>query len=139
MSSDLPVIITIDGPSGAGKGTLARKLAEHTGYHLLDSGALYRIVGLAAVQQQADFTDGEALGRLARGLDINFVVQPGGIAVKLDGNDVSEAIRTESAGMNASKVAAVPDVRAALLDLQRDFATAPGLIADGRDLSLIHI
>lgn len=123
-------VITIDGPSGTGKGTIAAGLSEKLGFHCLDSGAFYRLVGLAATRAGADFTDGEALGKLAEGLKPRFE----GEQILLDGEDVSRAIRTEQAGNAASKVALHPPVRMALRGLQRAAARAPGLIADGRDM-----
>lgn len=134
-------IITIDGPSGSGKGTLAAKLAVHYGFALLDSGALYRLLGLAAhrlgLLDQSPL-DVAALANLARGLDIAFVPdEQQNLAVLLDGADVSTAIRSEQAGIHASQVAALGDVRAALLQRQHDFAGQRGLVADGRDMGTV--
>lgn len=126
-------IITIDGPSGTGKGTIASLLAAHLGWACLDSGALYRVLGLAAERAGLDLEDGEALGRLAADLDLAFLDG----RVLLTGEDVSAAIRTEAAGNAASKVAAHPQVRAALLDWQRAAARLPGLVADGRDMGTV--
>ena len=128
------VVITVDGPSGAGKGTLCKLLAERLGYHLLDSGALYRLTALAAEQQGADFDDEEALSKVAENLDVEFRTGASRICITLQGQDVTDAIRRESVGMNASKVAASQAVRDALLQRQRDFAVEPGLVADGRDM-----
>lgn len=135
MSQQVPVL-AVDGPSGSGKGTLAQSLARHLGWHLLDSGALYRIVGLAAVEQGVDFDDEAGLAALAANLDIRFAPgQPGEpAAVLLRGRDISSEVRNEQSGYYASRVAVFPAVRAALLSLQRSFAQAPGLVADGRDM-----
>lgn len=126
-------IITIDGPSGTGKGTLAVRLARHLGWHCLDSGALYRILGLAAGRRAIDLEDGVALAGLAAQLDVTFMDG----RVLLAGEDLGDAIRTETAGMAASRVAAHPAVRAALLDWQRRQARGPGLVADGRDMGTV--
>lgn len=135
MAQQVPVL-AVDGPSGSGKGTLAQSLARHLGWHLLDSGALYRIVGLAAVEQGVDFDDEAGLAALATHLDIRFApAQPGEpAAVLLRGRDISSEVRNEQSGYYASRVAVFPAVRAALLSLQRSFAQAPGLVADGRDM-----
>jgi 3-phosphoshikimate 1-carboxyvinyltransferase len=128
-------VICVDGPTASGKGTLAAQLADQLGYHLLDSGALYRITALAATQAglPLDASGEEAIASLAHQLRIEF----SGDQVLLDGADVSEAIRTEAAGMNASRVSALPKVRAALLDLQHSFRRLPGLVADGRDMGTV--
>lgn len=131
-------IITIDGPSGSGKGTLAAKLASHYGFHLLDSGALYRLLGLSLhnkqlLDQLSDQLD-ECV-KIAQHLDIQFNTQSGGISIDLEGQDVTKTIRTEHVGEYASKVAAVPELRQALFDRQRAFIQAPGLVADGRDMA----
>ncbi|MBP7793829.1 (d)CMP kinase [Acinetobacter portensis] len=131
-------IITIDGPSGSGKGTLAAKLAEHYQFHLLDSGALYRLLGLSLRNKQLlDQLDTqlEQCVHIASQLNIQFLTTEQGIKVLLDNEDVSQEIRTEEVGAFASKVAAVPEFRAALLQRQRNFAQAPGLVADGRDMA----
>ncbi len=130
-------IITVDGPSGAGKGTLCRLLAKATGYALLDSGALYRLTALAALQRDLDVADERAVAAVAAALDIAFVSAPNGVQVMLEGKDVSFDIRQESVGMAASKIAALPLVRAALLERQRAFANADGLVADGRDMGTV--
>jgi len=130
-------IITIDGPSGSGKGTLAAKLAAHYQFHLLDSGALYRLLGLSLHQQDLlDSLDSELEQciKIATNLDIKFVTTESGTRVQLDGEDVTQTIRTERVGEFASKVAVVPELRAALLERQHAFAQAPGLVADGRDM-----
>ncbi|MDI3377499.1 (d)CMP kinase [Acinetobacter sp. V89_7] len=131
-------IITIDGPSGSGKGTLAAKLASHYGFHLLDSGALYRLLGLSLhnkqlLDQLSDQLD-ECV-KIAQHLDIQFNTQSGGISIDLEGQDVTKTIRTEHVGEYASKVAAVPELRQALFDRQRAFIQVPGLVADGRDMA----
>lgn len=134
MNSSSPLIITIDGPSGAGKGTLSHMLAAHTGFHLLDSGALYRLVALAALNQQVDLGAEAEVAQIAATLDVRFQVEGDGSRILLAGEDVSAAIRQEKVSMSASTIAAYPAVRAALLARQRAFATPPGLIADGRDM-----
>lgn len=126
-------VITIDGPSGTGKGTVTALVAQRLGWHTLDSGALYRVLGLAAEGRGVAFDDADGLAALAASLPLAFV----GDRVLLDGTDVSDAIRTETAGMAASRVAAFPGVRAALLDWQRRMARAPGLVADGRDMGTV--
>ena len=131
-------IITIDGPSGSGKGTLAAKLAAHYQFHLLDSGALYRLLGLALQQQQLLEVLDTQLQQcidIARSLNIEFKSADQGIQVFLNGEDVSQTIRTERVGEFASKVAVIPELREALLTRQHAFAQAPGLVADGRDMA----
>ncbi len=129
----MAAVITIDGPSGSGKGTIAELLAKRLGWHCLDSGALYRLVGLAAERAGISFDDAANLAEVARSMDVEF--RSG--QVLMDGEDVSTAIRTETAGNAASKVAAVPEVREALLQWQRDYAREPGLVADGRDMGSV--
>lgn len=134
-------VVCIDGPTASGKGTLAAELASRLGYHLLDSGALYRLVGLAAEREGLSTTEAdlrepahaERLGRLAAGLDVRFTAGK----TWLEGEDVTEALRTESAGMAASRVSAVPQVRTALVDLQLQMRRLPGLVADGRDMGTV--
>ena len=126
-------IITIDGPSGSGKGTIGQLLAERLGWHFLDSGALYRVVAAAARSRGIASDQILRLVELAENLDLSFVQG----RVWLEGRDVSDEIRTEECGNAASKVAAVPEVRRALLDWQRAYARAPGLIADGRDMGSV--
>lgn len=134
-------VICIDGPTASGKGTLAAELAQRLGYHLLDSGALYRLVGLAAEREGLSTTEvdlrepehAERLGHLAAAMDVRFT--PG--KTWLEGEDVSEALRSEAAGMAASRVSAVPQVRAALVDLQLQLRSLPGLVADGRDMGTV--
>ena len=128
------MIITIDGPSGVGKGTVARMLASDLGYHLLDSGALYRLTALAAQRKQVDLTDEERLVDVANTMDIHFEANDQGICYFLEGENVSDAIRSEDIGMGASVVGASGRVREVLLDRQRGFAEPPGLVADGRDM-----
>jgi cytidylate kinase len=135
--SDAPVM-TIDGPSGSGKGTVSRAAARALGWALLDSGALYRLVALAGRQKGVDLADEPGLARLAQAADMAFGSGSSGEeVVRLDGKDVTGAIRTEEAGNDASKVAALPGVRAALLERQRRFAAPPGLVADGRDMGTV--
>ncbi|UZE94877.1 (d)CMP kinase [Alkalimarinus alittae] len=132
-------VITIDGPSGAGKGTITQLVAKKLGWTLLDSGALYRLTALAAERANVALDDEQALSELALSLDVKFVPGDYGqpVNVLLDGNDVTRDIRTETCGNNASKVAPLPKVRAALLQRQRDFQQLPGLVADGRDMGTV--
>jgi len=131
-------IVTIDGPSGSGKGTISRAVARHVGWHLLDSGALYRLVALAGLAAGAASEDEERHAALAARMDVRFGSDPdGGERVWLDGRDVTGEIRSEAAGQGASRVAAWPGVRAALLERQRAFARPPGLVADGRDMGTV--
>lgn len=126
------VVVTVDGPSGVGKGTLCARLAEHYGFHFLDSGALYRVLGLAA-RQRGILDNVVALTELARHLPVSFVQGK----ILLATTDVSETIRTETVAALASQVAVIESVRSALLAFQQDFAQAPGLIADGRDMGTV--
>ncbi|MBK5965246.1 cytidylate kinase [Thiocystis minor] len=126
-------VIAIDGPSGTGKGTIASRLAERLGWHTLDSGALYRALGLAAERRGLALDDPDALAPLATGLPLAFADG----RLLLEGDDVTETIRTEQAGMSASRVAVHPPVRAALMDWQRQRAQPPGLVADGRDMGTV--
>lgn len=130
-------VVTIDGPSGAGKGTLCRLVAQHTGYHLLDSGSLYRLTALSAMNSGVDLEDMERVAGVAQALDVRFDASETSTFIYLADEDVTNLIRREDVGMNASKVAAYPPVRAALLDRQRAFARPPGLVADGRDMGTI--
>jgi cytidylate kinase len=131
-------VITIDGPSGSGKGTISRAVAKRLGWALLDSGALYRLVALAARRNSVSLDDAVRLGSLAERFNIRFgSTEAGTEVVWLDEEDVTRAIRTEEAGNDASKVAALAPVRAALLERQRRFAVAPGLVADGRDMGTV--
>ncbi|AQW59089.1 (d)CMP kinase [Vibrio owensii] len=136
MSSQTPVV-TVDGPSGAGKGTLCMLLAKKLGFQLLDSGAIYRVLALAAIHHGVDTESEDALVPLATHLDVQFVAEGDLVKVILEGEDVSGELRKEETGMAASKVAALPRVREALLRRQRAFETAPGLVADGRDMGTV--
>ncbi len=133
MLPDAIPVIAIDGPSASGKGTVAQMVAAQLDYHYLDSGALYRVLGLAAQQRGVALDDQVALARLARQLDIRFE----GADIWLDGVQVSEDLRGEQCASAASRVAALPAVRAALLDRQRAFRRLPGLVADGRDMASV--
>jgi cytidylate kinase len=131
-------LITLDGPSGSGKGTIARRVAATLGFHLLDSGALYRLVALAGIRQGLAPDDEAGHAAAALRLDVEFGADEAGEErIVLAGEDVTRQIRTEAAGADASRVAAMPPVRAALLQRQRDFARPPGLVADGRDMGTV--
>jgi cytidylate kinase len=132
-TADAIPVIAIDGPTASGKGTVAQRVAEALGFHYLDSGALYRLTALAAQQQGIDLNDENQVAEVARNLNLQFL----GEKVILDGEDVSETIRTESASQNASRVAAFPAVRDALTERQRAFRVAPGLVCDGRDMASV--
>jgi cytidylate kinase len=136
-ASEVP-ILAIDGPSGSGKGTVSRILAQRLGWHLLDSGALYRLVALSGLQRGLDPQDVPGHASLAEAMDVVFGADPAGEEqVRLAGEDVSRDIRREEVGQGASRVAAWPPVRAALLERQRRFAAPPGLVADGRDMGTV--
>ena len=135
-----PVVIAIDGPSGAGKGAVTQHLAQRTGFQVLDSGALYRLTGFAARLDGLELSDAPSVAAVARGLNVRFVPAQSGhepFEVMLRGVDVTDSIRTDQAGVDASTVAALPMVRAALGDRQQAFRQAPGLIADGRDMGTV--
>ncbi|MFC1694945.1 (d)CMP kinase [Pseudomonadota bacterium] len=134
--NDVPVI-TVDGPGGSGKGTIAMRLAEQLGWHFLDSGALYRLVAVAAMDRDVSVDDGEALGEVARSLDVNFGISEEGMVVLLDGNYITGRLRSESVSIFASRIAAFPVVRSALVLRQRAFRKPPGLVADGRDMGTV--
>ena len=129
-----PTVIAIDGPSGSGKGTLSQLLAKKIGFHLLDSGALYRLVALAALKQGVNIQDERQVEQVAAQLDVRFDITDESTHILLSGEDVTSAIRNEIISMNASVVAAYPGVREALLKRQRNFRQLPGLVADGRDM-----
>ena len=132
-------VLTIDGPSGVGKGTVARIMAQKLGWHLLDSGAIYRAFALAVDARNTDVTDESSLEEVANNLDLAFKTEAGSelVSVYLDGQDVSKVLRTEQTGEMASKIASIGVVRAALLKRQQAFAKAPGLVADGRDMGTV--
>lgn len=138
MQGNAPVI-AIDGPSGAGKGTASRLLAQKLGWTILDSGAIYRVLALAAIHHQVDPSNEEALVPIAAHLDVQFSCdeKSGHSKIVLEGEDVTHSIRTEEVGSVASKVASLPRVREALLRRQRAFQQSPGLVADGRDMATV--
>ena len=131
-TNDVPVI-AIDGPTASGKGTVAHRVAEHLGFHYLDSGALYRLTALSALRSDTVLDDQRALAKLAGELRCSFA----GEKIFLDQEDVTDAIRSEQVGNTASKIAALPSLRQALFDLQLQFRKAPGLVADGRDMGTV--
>jgi CMP/dCMP kinase len=133
MYASIIPVIAIDGPTASGKGTVAQLVADQLGFHYFDSGALYRLTALSALRQQVDLTDEAVLAKLAATLPCSF----SGNLILLAGEDVSDAIRTEAIGNAASKIAALPALRQALVGLQLRFRTAPGLVADGRDMGTV--
>mgnify|MGYP003630292251 FL=1 len=139
MSERHTPVIAVDGPGGSGKGTVTQMLARKLGWHLLDSGALYRLTALAATRQSVSLDDEVALVKVAESLDVAFKPTPEGEPAKviLAGEDVTSEIRTETCGNNASRIAVMQPVRDALLQRQRDFQQAPGLVADGRDMGTV--
>lgn len=131
-------VLTVDGPGGAGKGTICYMVAKQLGWHLLDSGALYRLTAVAAQKHGVELDNEASVAVLAKHLDVQFIPQEEGLVhTILEGEDVSQDIRIEEVGSMASKVAALPQVRHALLERQRDFAQAPGVVADGRDMGTV--
>ena len=131
-------VIAIDGPVGSGKGTISRLISQRLGWNLLDSGALYRVLALAAERHAIALDNAQALATLAAHLDVQFITVPdGALAIVLEGEGVTEAIRSEACGEAASRVAALPAVRAGLLARQRAFREPPGLVADGRDMGTV--
>lgn len=139
MSQDNAPVIAVDGPGGSGKGTVTQMLAKKLGWHLLDSGALYRLTALAAIRQNVSLDNETELVRVAASLDVAFEPTPEGEPAKviLAGEDVTAEIRTETCGDNASRIAVMQPVRDALLQRQRDFQQEPGLVADGRDMGTV--
>src|ERR1700761_3720739 len=137
-SSSVPVL-TIDGPSGSGKGTVSRLVAERLGWHMLDSGALYRAVGYAAGAWGLDLSDADAITHCAQTIKIQFRAAPDGgeTQVIVNGHDATDELRTETAGAAASAIASIPSVREALVAMQLGFRKAPGLVADGRDMGTV--
>ncbi|BAF61665.1 (d)CMP kinase [Candidatus Vesicomyidisocius calyptogenae] len=136
MSQNIIPVLTIDGPSGVGKGTIARIMAQKKNWHLLDSGAIYRAFALTIDTREINIADEKALRKIAETLDVKFKTKSGNklVSIYLDGKDVSKILRTEKIGKMASKIASIEVVRAMLLKRQKDFSETPGLVADGRDM-----
>ncbi|MFP6781641.1 MAG: (d)CMP kinase, partial [Gammaproteobacteria bacterium] len=130
-------IITIDGPSGTGKGTLASRLTRRLGWHLLDSGALYRVVAYQAQQLDVPLDEVETVAKIAGSLPLDFQIEGEAVRILLNSADITDSVRSEAAGSAASQVAALPEVRSALLLYQRNFLRPPGLVADGRDMGTV--
>jgi cytidylate kinase len=130
-------VITIDGPGGSGKGTIAMQIAERLGWHFLDSGALYRLVAVAAIDREIGADQEAELGELAANLDVSFGISGEGMIVLLDGNYITGRLRSEAVSVFASRIAAFPAVRASLVQRQRAFRKPPGLVADGRDMGTV--
>ncbi|STX28947.1 cytidylate kinase [Legionella beliardensis] len=138
QSSKLIPVITIDGPSGTGKGTICYRLADHLNWHVLDSGSIYRVLAYAARKKAIDFNDINSMVNLAHHLNVKFETDPHlKCSVILDNNDVYKEVRSEQCGQDASKIAVIPEVREALLARQRAFAKLPGLVTDGRDMGTV--
>ncbi len=136
--NDQRFVLTIDGPSGSGKGTVAKALAKHLGFELLDSGAIYRVTALAVEKAQLKTTEIEKIAAIAKNLNLSFSVEDDGLVkVLLDGIDVNHRLRKEETGLMASKIASIPEVREALLQRQKAFLQKPGLVADGRDMGTV--
>ena len=139
MDNTIPVV-SIDGPSGAGKGVITQRLASLKGYHILDSGAIYRVIGLAARKDGLDFKNQSGLVKLAQGLDVSFRGtgdSENPLSIWLRDQDVTAEVRTNEAGVDASKVASIAELRLAIRSLQRSFKRSPGLVADGRDMGTV--
>lgn len=138
MTNAMIPVLTIDGPSGSGKGTVSRILSDELGWHYLDSGALYRITALAAQAANIAFDQAQAIADLSLTLNIEFSSdEQGGEKILLNGEDIAAQVRLETTGELASQVAVLPEVRAALVEVQKSFAKAPGLVADGRDMGTV--
>ena len=135
MSADTPVI-AIDGPSGTGKGTISQLVASHLGWHLLDSGALYRVIAVGAEKNDIKTNDINGLKKFAEGMQVAFSTEFEG-SITLDDDEISHQVRLEETAEKASVVAAIPEIREVLLQRQRDFQVPPGLVADGRDMGTV--
>jgi len=137
MTDPVSPVLTVDGPSGAGKGTVSARVAKRLGWHLLDSGVVYRALGVHAIEQQVSADDHQGLEDLCRNMKLAFLPTADGVQVRLNGQRIDSLLRSEDVSRMASKVASVPRVRAALLALQRSFRRPPGLVADGRDMGTV--